>query len=167
LPIVRFVDNGGLELPSRVSVEVQDDDGVAMPLTAGTATVSEDVLSGNDVVPRIRRGAPLAGLNTTAHAGEFSPPFLLPDALKLAQSKVTDPQVAIAVTVSGPALGPGWAATLAAKIASSVMASGMTRGERRMTARHMRTQFVVGVHRSAAMRSLLSINKALGLLRHA
>jgi hypothetical protein len=119
--IVRLVEPE-LALPSRVSARVHDDDAVATPLPLGTGTVSEDVLPANDVVPWITRVAPLAGLNTISHAGLFSPPFPLPDALKLAQSKVTDPQVAVAVTAC--------AAALAAKIATIATASGMMRRER-------------------------------------
>jgi hypothetical protein len=70
-------------------------------------------------------------LNTISHAGLFSPPFPLPDALKLVQSKVTAPQVAVAVTVC--------AAALAAKIATIATASGMMRRERRTIARRTPT----------------------------
>ena len=79
--IVRF-DDPEFELPSRVSAEVHDDDAAATPSPLGIGTVCEDVLPANDAVPWIRRGAPLAGVNTTFHAGVFRPPFPFPDALK-------------------------------------------------------------------------------------
>jgi hypothetical protein len=132
--IVRLVEPE-LELPSRVSAAVHDDDAVATPSPLGTGIVSEDVLPANDAVPCTVTGVPLAGLNTIVHAGVFSPPFPLPDALKIAQLKVTDPQVAVAVTVC--------AAAVAAKIASIAIASGMAGSERRI-ARRIRTPIAAG-----------------------
>jgi len=64
-----------LELPSRVSAEVHDDEAVTTPSLLGIGTVSADVLPANDVVPWITKGAPLTGLNTITHAGVFSPRF--------------------------------------------------------------------------------------------
>jgi hypothetical protein len=151
--IVRF-DDPELELPSRVSAEVHDDDAVATPSPLGIGTVSEDVLPGNDAVPCIVVVAPLVGLKTITHAGVFSPPLPLPDALKYDQSNVTDPQVAVAVTVC--------AAALAAKIASIAIASGMTRRERRTIAARITTLVAAGASLSMVMLALLSIGRVLG-----
>jgi hypothetical protein len=49
---VRLVDPE-LELPSRVSAEVHDEDALTAPSPLGIGTVSDDVLPGNDVVPWI------------------------------------------------------------------------------------------------------------------
>jgi hypothetical protein len=155
--IVRL-DEPELELPSRVSAAVHDDDAVTAPLLLGIGTVSVDVLPGNDVVPWITRGAPLAGVNTISHAGLFSPPFPFPDALKIAQSKVTDPQVAVAVTVC--------AAALAAKIASIAIVSEMTCRERRTIARRIPTLVGVGVALSVIILALLLVGTVRNLLRH-
>jgi hypothetical protein len=114
--IMRVVDPE-LELPSRVSAEDQDDDAVTTPSSPGVATVSEDVLPANDAMPCSVVVEPLVGLNTIVHAGVFRPPFPFPDELKSAQSKVTDSQVAVALTVC--------AAALAAEIASVAAASKM------------------------------------------
>jgi hypothetical protein len=147
------------ELLPRVSAEVQDDDAVTMPALLGSGTVSEDVLPGNDVVPRIRRGAPRVGLNRTIHAGVFSPPFPLPDALKSDQSKITDPQVAVAVPVAVTVCDD----PLATKITSTAITSGMTCRERRMIARRLPPPVAAGVNPSAAMLSLLSLGRVLDL----
>jgi hypothetical protein len=112
--IVRLEDPE-LALPSRVCAEVHDDDAVAVPSPLGIGTVSEDVLPAKDVAPWITRGAPLAGVNTIFHVGVLRPPFPLPDALKMAQLKVTEPQVAVAATVC--------AVALAAKITTIATAS--------------------------------------------
>jgi hypothetical protein len=154
--IVRL-DDPESELPSRVSAEVHDDDAVAAPFPLGIGTVSDDVLPANDAVPWITSGAPLAGVNTIFHAGVFSPPFPFPDAPKYVQSKVTDPQVAVAVTVC--------AAALAAKIASIAIASGMTRRERRTIAARVTALFATGVRLSMVMLALLSIGRVLDLRR--
>jgi hypothetical protein len=144
-----------LELPSRVCAAVHDDDAFAVPSPVGIATVSENVLPGNDALPRIMRPAPLGGSNTTTHAGAFHLAFPCPDALKAAQSKVTDPQVAVAVTVSAPAL--------AAKIASIAIASGMTHRERRTIAPRIPTVVGPGASLSLVMLALLSIGRVLAL----
>jgi hypothetical protein len=95
------------------------------------------------------RVAPLAGVNTISHAGMFSPPFPLPDALKLAQSKVADPHVPVAATVLvAVAVAVAVAVTvgappLPAKIASIAIASGMAGSERRI-ARRIRTPIAAG-----------------------
>jgi hypothetical protein len=148
--IVRL-DEPELELPSRVSAEVHDDDAVTAPLLLGIETVSVDVLPGNDVVPWITRGAPLAGVNTISHAGVFSPPLPFPDALKIAQLKVTDPQVAVALTVC--------AAALAAKIASIAIVSEMMCRERRTIARRIPTLVGVGVALSVVILALLLVGR--------
>ena len=96
-------------------------------------------------------------MNTIAHAGVFSPPFPLPDALKIAQLKVTDPQVAVAATVC--------AAALAAKIASIAIASGRVCRQRRTIARRIPTLVAAGVSLSLVMLSLLSIGRVLDLRR--
>jgi hypothetical protein len=112
--IVRLEDPE-LALPSRVCAEVQADDAVATPSPLGIGTVSEEVLPANDVVPWITSGAPLVGVKTIFHVGVLRPPFPLPYALKMAQLKVTEPQVAVAATVC--------AAALAAKTATIATAS--------------------------------------------
>jgi hypothetical protein len=148
--IVRLEDPE-LALPSRVCAEVHDDDAVATPSPLGIGTVSEDVLPAKDVAPWITRGAPLAGVNTIFHDGVLRPPFPLADELKYAQSKVTEPQVAVAATVC--------AAALAAKIASIAIASGTTCRERRTIARRIPTMATAGVSLSLVMLSLLSIGR--------
>jgi hypothetical protein len=157
--IVRLVDPE-LELRSRVSAEVHDEDAFMAPSPLRIGTVSDDVFPGNDVVPWITRGAPLAGVNTISHAGAFSPASPVPDALKSAQSKVTDPQVAVAVTVCV------CAAALAAKIASIARASPMARRERRLVARRLPILVVAGARLSLVMLALLFVGRALDLRRH-
>jgi hypothetical protein len=107
-----------LTSPSRVCAEVHDEDAVATPSPLGIGTVSEEALPANDAAPWIMSGAPLVGVKAIFHVGVLSPPFPLADELKSAQSKVTEPQLAVAVTVC--------AAALAAKIASIAIASGTT-----------------------------------------
>jgi hypothetical protein len=111
-----------LELPSRVSDEDHDDDAVATPLPLGIATVSENELPANDAPPCFVAVGPAVGLNTITHCGVLSPPLPLPEELKSDQSKVTDLQVAVAVTMC--------ACALAAKNASNTTASGMMLRER-------------------------------------
>jgi hypothetical protein len=138
-----------LELPSRVWAEDHHVDIVATPLLLGTATVCENVLPANAAVPCITTVEPPVGCNVIVHCGVFSPPLPFPVALKIDQSMVTDPQVAVAVAVC--------ACALAAKIASIVSASGMTRRERRTIARRVSTRFAARVDLSVVMLAFLSI----------
>jgi hypothetical protein len=155
--IVRLVDPE-FELPSRVSPEDHDDDAVTTPSPLGIATVNEDVLPANDAVPCVVVLAPLVGLNTITHAGVFRPPFPLPDELKYVQSRVTDPQVEVAVIVC--------AAALAAEIASTATASRITCRERRNSARLLPTSIVSTEDLLGLMLEVLSVGRVRDLRRH-
>jgi hypothetical protein len=154
---VRLVDPE-LELPLRVSAEDHDDDAVTTPSPLGIGTASENVLPGNDAMPCNVVIGPAVGLNMIVHSGVFSPPFPLPYELKGTQSKVTDPQVAVAVTMHADAL--------AAKTASVVPASANAWRERRTVARLLPTCRAARVSLSVFMLALLSGGRVLDLRRH-
>jgi hypothetical protein len=87
-------------LPSRVCVDVHDDDATTLPFSAGIASVKLNEEPLNFTLPlAVNDGPPPLGVKTTFQPGVFSPPLPLPVEAKLVHLKVTEPHAAVARAV--------------------------------------------------------------------